>query len=271
MQISVIIPTHNRYLLLQNAINSVLNQSYQASEIIVIDDGSSDETYKITKIFPTIKYFYQHNKGVSSARNLGIKKASHDWIAFLDSDDLWDREKLNLQKNFHLQNTNYQISYTDEKWLFNDKEKNLPKKYQKQSNDVFQKCLSHCFIAASSVMMKKSLFAKVGLFDENLEVCEDYDMWIKIAKSYNFGLINQKLITKNAGHENQLSFKHWGMDIFRLTSLQNIYKNSSNTQKEMIKQEMIKKLNILIIGYKKHKNAKMQIFYEKKLKNLLKN
>ena len=97
MKISVIIPTYNRYEFLKRALNSVYAQTFLPSEVIVVDDGSTDNTSHIQLDFPKIKYIYQKNSGVSSARNTGIKNATSDWIAFLDSDDTWLESKLELQ------------------------------------------------------------------------------------------------------------------------------------------------------------------------------
>ncbi len=260
MKISVVICTYNRFNLVKRAIKSVLNQSLKPFEIILIDDGSSDETNRLQND-KNIRYFYKQNGGISSARNFGIKQARGEWIAFLDDDDEWDRDKLALQVNFHKKN-NFLISYTNEKWVRDGKEVKLPKKFQKHSGDIFQKCLSHCFIAPSSVLMKRNLFDEFGYFDENLEVCEDYDLWIKIASKYPIGLINQPLIIKYAGHENQLGFKHWGMDRFRVKSLLNIYSLLTNKeQKDDVKHELILKIDLLIKGAKKHDRFDMLDYY----------
>jgi len=99
--ISVIIPTYNRYEVLQRALNSVYSQTHKPKEIIVIDDGSTDNTSQIQNLFPQIKYYYQENSGVSSARNLGIKNSVSEWIAFLDSDDEWHEKKLKEHVELH--------------------------------------------------------------------------------------------------------------------------------------------------------------------------
>ncbi len=259
MNISVIITTFNRYRLLKRAVNSILNQTLVPNEIIIIDDGSMDETKNIQKDFKNVKYFYQKNSGVSSARNHGIKAAKSEWIAFLDDDDEWCKDKLQTQATFHKKHKNIPISFTDEIWIRDEKRVKVPKKYQKNEDDILQKCLKYCFLAPSSAMIKKDLFDEVGYFDENLEVCEDYDMWIKIALLYQIGIIPKPLIIKNAGAKNQLGFKHWGMDRFRVRSLVNIYNQTQNkTQKNLIKTEIIKKLNLLIKGAKKHNNFILQ-------------
>jgi len=265
MQISVVIPTHNRYEFLKRALASVLSQTYQPSEIIVIDDGSTDNTSHIKQDFPSIKYFYQKNGGVSSARNLGIKKASYEWIAFLDSDDEWHPTKLKEQVLFHKQNQDILMSYTDERWVRDAKEVKIPKKFKKYSGEVFDKCLSYCIIAPSASIIHKDLFSKVGLFDESLEVCEDYDLWLRIALEHQIGLVDKKLITKYAGHNDQLSFKHWGMDRFRVISLEKLL---FSIQKETVKKVLVQKYELLLKGAIKYDRIVDKLFYEKKLIDL---
>ncbi|MDA3909543.1 MAG: glycosyltransferase family A protein [Sulfurimonas sp.] len=225
MEISVVIPTYNRYEVLKRALASVYAQTHKPKEVIIIDDGSTDETSQILKLFPEAKYYYQKNSGVSSARNLGIKKASYEWIAFLDSDDEWHPQKLQEHLELHLDSPELQISYTDEKWMRDAKEVNMPKKYRKFGGDIFKECLSHCIIAPSATIIHKDLFERVGLFDENLEVCEDYDLWLRIAIENKIELIDKKLITKYGGDKDQLSMKFWGMDRFRVKALEKLLNN----------------------------------------------
>ena len=265
MKISVIIPTYNRYTFLKRALTSVFTQTYKPSEVIVIDDGSTDNTSQIKQDFPDIKYFYQQNKGVSSARNLGIKKASYEWIAFLDSDDEWHKDKLKEQVAFHKQNPDILMSYTDEKWIRDAKEVKIPKKFKKYGGEIFDKCLSHCIIAPSASLIHKDLFSKVGLFDESLEVCEDYDLWLRVALEHPIGLVDKKLITKYAGHNDQLSFKHWGMDRFRVVALEKLL---DSIQKETAREVLMQKYELLLKGAIKYDKISYKLFYKKRLEKL---
>jgi glycosyltransferase involved in cell wall biosynthesis len=268
MKISVIIPTYNRYILLKRAVASVLIQSHGITEVIVIDDGSTDNTAQIQKDFPQIKYIYQKNSGVSSARNLGVLNAAHEWIAFLDSDDTWHEDKLKAQVSFHKQNPDILMSYTDERWIRDDKEVKIPKKFKKYGGEIFEESLAFCNIAPSSALLHKSLLDEIGLFDESLEVCEDYDLWLRIALKNPIGLIDKKLITKYAGHKNQLSFKYWGMDRFRVLALEKLLVVCENVQKsDLIKNELRKKYALLLLGAKKYDRIQDIKFYEKKMEN----
>ena len=270
IDISVIIPTYNRYEFLKRALSSVYAQIHLPKEIIVIDDGSTDNTSQIVQDFPDIKYIYQKNAGVSSARNLGIKHSSNEWIAFLDSDDEWHIDKLALQVQYHENNPNIQISYTDELWIRDAKEVKIPKKFKKYGGDVFEQCLSHCIIAPSSVFISKEILNQVenddDIFDESLEVCEDYDLWLRIASKNEIGLVDEKLIIKYAGHDDQLSFKYWGMDRFRVLALENLFKN--NIKESLVKGELIKKYTLLLKGAIKYDKIHDIKIYEKRLREL---
>ena len=262
MNISVIIPTFNRYIFLARAVTSIYNQTVLPKEIIVIDDGSTDNTSQIQKDFPDIIYIYQKNSGVSSARHIGIKRDMFDLIAFLDSDDEWDCTKLEKQIKFHQEHPHILMSYTDEKWVRDGVEVKVPKKYQKYSGYIFDRCLSHCIIAPSASLVHCSIFEKVNLFDENLEVCEDYDLWLRIAINYEIGLVEEKLITKYAGHENQLSFKYWGMDRFRVKSLEKLV---DTEKKEIVRSILGKKYKLLLKGAIKYDKITDIKEYEEKI------
>ena len=266
MQISVVIPTYNRYEFLKRALHSVFAQTYLPSEVIVIDDGSTDTTKNILHDFPTVNYIYQKNRGVSSARNLGIKHATHKWITFLDSDDEWHRDKLQEQVTFHTKNSHILMSYTDEKWIRDGVIVKIPKKFHKIGKDVFAENIEYCNIAPSSVIVNKNLLDKVGLFDESLEVCEDYDLWLRVAILHDIGLVNKKLIVKYAGHEDQLSFKFWGMDRFRVISLEKLLKLHDNNL--LIINTLLKKYKLLLKGYVKYAKIVNITIYENKIKYL---
>ena len=242
MQITAIIPTYNRYTLLKRAIKSILAQTQSVDEIIVVDDGSTDKTQQIQTDFPNISYFYQKNRGVSSARNLGIKHAKHKWIAFLDSDDEWLPQKIEKQSILHQTKDKVLMSYTAETWIRDGKNVKIPKKYRKIGEDAFVENLSYCNIAPSSVMICKDLLLEMKCFDETLEVCEDYALWLKIASTHKIALLNEKLINKYAGHDEQLGFRK-DMDIIRLQILQRLAKNIKDKSKTLlIENEIIAKI-----------------------------
>lgn len=183
----------------------------------------------------------------------------------MDSDDEWHSEKLALHVKYHQENKDILMTYTNEKWIRNENEVKIPKKFQKIGRDAFTENISYCNIAPSSVFIHKSLFKNYGLFDETLEVCEDYDMWLRIACIEQIGFINEKLITKYAGHEDQLSFKHWGMDKFRVKTLEKFLK----TPYEYLVLETLKEKYLLLLkGSVKYDRIADIEFYESKLNSL---
>ena len=268
-KISVIIPTLNRINTLQRALDSVINQTYKPAEIIVVDNGSSDGTLKfLREQYPKITILTENKIGVSSARNKGIKKSINQWIALLDSDDAWHPRKLEIQTSM-LDSAlkEYNLIHTDEVWFRNNKHINQMKKHKKQGGYIFERCLSLCCISPSSVLFKKNILDKVGLFDESLPVCEDYDMWLKICSSEEVLFAQDKLTYKYGGHKDQLSKSCWGMDRFRIKSIENIIKNFDLTykQKKQAKKELIKKLKIIINGAFKRNNLSIVNEFSTKL------
>ncbi len=268
-KISVVIPTLNRINTLQRALDSVINQTYKPAEIIVVDNGSSDGTLKfLREQYPKITILTENKIGVSSARNKGIKKSINQWIALLDSDDAWHPRKLEVQTSM-LDSAlkEYNLIHTDEVWFRNNKHINQMKKHKKQGGYIFERCLSLCCISPSSVLFKKNILDKVGLFDESLPVCEDYDMWLKICSSEEVLFAQDKLTYKYGGHKDQLSKSYWGMDRFRIKSIENIIKNFdlTNKQKKQAKKELIKKLKIIINGAFKRNNLSIVNEFSTKL------
>ena len=270
-EISVIIPTYNRCDLLKRAINSVIKQTITPKEIIIVDNGSTDQTYQmVSSLFPEINYFIEKKRGVSAARNKGILESKSKWIAFLDSDDAWKPTKLEKQMEYSLFNQDkYRIIHTDETWYRNKKFLNQLKKHKKSGGNIFKNSLQLCCISPSSVVLKKQIFDDYGLFDENLEVCEDYDMWIRITAKEEVGFLDSPLVLKYGGHSDQLSKKFWGMDRFRIKSLEKNLKNEhfSKSQKINVLDTLIEKLTIVSDGALKRGNKEIFKKYNGKLQD----
>jgi glycosyltransferase involved in cell wall biosynthesis len=218
--ISVIIPTFNRASFLREAVDSVLSQTCREFELIIIDDGSRDETGEILKAYGgRLIYYYQDNQGVSAARNRGLQMAGGRFIAFLDSDDLWLPEKLAAQCDFFEQNPEVFICQTEEFWIRNGKRVNPCKKHRKYSGDVFAPSLGLCLISPSAVMIRRELFQTVGGFDETFPACEDYDLWLRITSRWPVFLIDHPLVVKRGGHADQLSRTIPALDQHRIRAL----------------------------------------------------
>ncbi len=265
-KVSVIIPTYNRLPMLMEAIDSVLTQDFEDFELIVVDDGSTDGTAdEIRKMGGRVRLIqHPENRGVSAARNKGILHARGKYIAFLDSDDLWVKGKLKIQAAFLDENPHYPLCYTDEIWIRKGKRVNPMLKHAKYSGWIFEKCLPLCIISPSSAMMRKTLFKKVGLFDEALPVCEDYDFWLRVSARFPIFFINRKLIIKRGGHPDQLSQRSWGNDRYRVIALEKLLSEPyiGNKEKEMILKEMKKKCQILSRGFLKRGNELEARYYQ---------
>ena len=259
--VSVIIPTYNRWQVLRRAIDSVLAQSVTANEIIVVDDGSTDNTHTLLQstFGDRIKVLVQPNRGVSAARNAGLKIASGDWIALLDSDDEWLPEKLQQQIEVLEQNSSCVLCHTDEIWVRNGVRVNPMKKHKKTGGDIFAQCLPLCAISPSSALIKKDIFKTIGLFNESLPACEDYDLWLRICAAHPVHYLDKKLLIKYGGHEDQLSRKHWGMDRYRIKSLhQLLTKTDLSPEQHRLTIGMLEqKIHILLKGAVKHDNQKL--------------
>ena len=257
-KVSVIIPTYNRRSMLKEAVDSVLAQDFEDFELIVVDDGSTDGTAdEIKKYGGRVKLFQQkENRGVSASRNSGILQARGKYIGFLDSDDLWVKGKLKIQVAFLDENPHYPLCYTDEIWVRKGKRVNPMLKHSKYSGWILEKCLPLCIISPSSAMMRKALFSKVGLFDEALPVCEDYDFWLRISARFPIFFIDRKLIIKRGGHSDQLSHRFWGNDRFRVIALEKLLSEPSlkPDEREAVLREMKKKCQILSKGFFKRGN-----------------
>jgi glycosyltransferase involved in cell wall biosynthesis len=225
--VSVIIPTYNRGWILKEAIDSALAQDFRDFELIVVDDGSTDETKKILDGYDQeLMVMRQSNRGVSAARNRGIAAAAGRLIAFLDSDDLWLPRKLSTQVAYFDSNPDAVIAQTEEIWIRNGMRVNPKIRHHKFAGMIFERSLALCLVSPSAVMMRRSLFDEVGLFDEDLPACEDYDLWLRISWRYPVHLIETPLIIKRGGHADQLS-KAAGLDKFRIRALKKVIESGN--------------------------------------------
>lgn len=258
--VSVIIPTYNRAAFLQRSIKSVDKQSLPCAEIIVVDDGSTDNS---SEVLDTIKEISRtpivtirtENRGVAAARNLGVKNAHYNIISFLDSDDHWNRKKIEKQYSIFEKQSAYQICHTREKWLRRGEHLNQKLKHIPRQGDIFSHCLELCGVGMSTVMMEKELFEKIGGFDESMRCCEDYDLWLRVSSKHEFLLIDESLIVKEGGREDQLSsIYRLGMDERRIYSIQKLLDSEelSARQYKLAMLEFERKIHIFAHGCIKH-------------------
>jgi glycosyltransferase involved in cell wall biosynthesis len=220
--VSVITPTHNRAWCIQRAVESILAQTFRDFELIVVDDGSSDDTAsRLASYGDGLLLIRQSHQGVSAARNTGIAAARGRWIALLDSDDYWLPAKLAAQVDWLADHPDYEICQTEEIWIRNGQRVNPKKRHRKLGGYIFEHCLPLCLVSPSAVMIARSLLEAVGGFDESLPACEDYDLWLRIACRHPIGLVDQPLIVKTGGHSDQLS-RAPELDKYRIRALAKI-------------------------------------------------
>jgi len=271
--VSAIIPTYNRVQSLIRAVASVVAQSWLNLEIIVVDDGSTDNSAELlhNQFGSRIRILQlPRNRGVSYARNRGIELSRGSFIAFLDSDDLWQPLKTERQFAFMQAQADILISQTDEIWIRNGKRVNPCKHHQKPSGSIFSECLPLCVVSPSAVMMRRRFFAQIGLFDETLPACEDYDLWLRTACRYSIPLLAEKLVTKYGGHDDQLSRTIPALDRYRIHALVKIISSGLLTpvQKNLALIILKSKSKIYLKGCRKRGRIGEAAALEQLIKNL---
>jgi len=251
--VSVVIPTFNRWPLVAEAVNSVLAQSHRDCEVIVVDDGSTDATAsQLAKLASRLKLFVTERRGVSAARNFGVSQSRGHYIAFLDSDDLWLRRKLERQTRFMEEHPEFHICQTDEIWIRKGVRVNPRAIHQKTSGDIFKRSLELCLVSPSAVMMTRALFDRTGGFDEAFPVCEDYDLWLRISAQHQVALVPDRLTIKRGGHADQLSRSVWGMDRYRILALQKLLRSNLDRSQQAAAFKMLRqKVAIVAAGARK--------------------
>jgi glycosyltransferase involved in cell wall biosynthesis len=266
--VSIIIPTYNRSGFLKESVESVLSQTFNDFELIIVDDGSTDDTADVvsSSCDPRIQYEYQVNRGVSSARNVGVSLATAPYIAFLDSDDIWLPGKLENQLSFFHERPDISICQTEELWVRNGRRVNPRQKHAKHSGWIFEACLPLCIVSPSAVMFRREAFDALGGFDESFPACEDYDLWLRAALRYEIHTLSEPMIIKRGGHDDQLS-RQWGLDVWRIRALEKILGDSmlSEKRRDLVFAEIARRSRIVADGAKKRGNDELYREYEEKL------
>jgi glycosyltransferase involved in cell wall biosynthesis len=267
-KVSVIIPTYNRGDVVLRALRSVFAQDHAVDQVIVVDDGSTDDTIeRIERNFPGVELIVQTNHGVSHARNRGIERARNEWLAFLDSDDEWLPGKITAQLAAIVSDGTSRVCHSDEIWVRNGRRVNPMNKHRKYGGDIFLYCLPRCVMSPSSVVLHRSVVEEVGGFDETLPVCEDYDLWLRIASQTTVLYVPEKLLIKYGGHEDQLSRSSWGMDRYRIQALEKLLLSEvlSATQSQEAIAEMLRKIEIYVAGARRrHRWQEVQCYTQKR-------
>jgi glycosyltransferase involved in cell wall biosynthesis len=200
-----------------------------------VDDGSTDDTQAVLAPLQSRIKIISHpeNLGVSAARNTGIRATAAPLIAFLDSDDYWLPEKLAGQVRFFREHPDAVACQTEERWIRQGLRANPKKKHLKRSGDIFEPSLKLCLVSPSAAMVKRSLLEEVGLFDEALPVCEDYDLWLRISCRYPIHLIEQTLVVKEGGSPDQLSGNFRGMDRYRIRAMLKLIQSGRLNERQL--------------------------------------
>ncbi len=262
--VGVVIPTFDRAHTLARALDSVFAQTLPPQQVIVVDDGSTDSTPDLVAGYPGVSYLRQENRGVSAARNLGIRHCGCDWIALLDSDDEWLPEKLGVQFEALAENPGHRLIHCDEIWIRNGRRVNPADRHRKRGGWIFEYCLPLCVISPSAAVIERSLLIEAGGFNERLPACEDYDLWLRVCSRFPVLYVDRPLLRKYGGHDDQLSRRHWGMDRFRVQALRDLLAagNLSESDRQAALASLREKCRILITGAHKRGNSEIVTQYE---------
>jgi glycosyltransferase involved in cell wall biosynthesis len=263
-EVSVVIPTYNRRAMVREAVASVLAQRDANFELIVVDDGSTDGTFEMLAHLDRVTVERTERRGSAAARNRGVALASAPLIAFLDSDDLWAPDKLFRQLAFMREFHDCAISQTAEIWIRDGRRVNPGLRHLKRAGDIFLDSLQTCLISPSAAILKTDLFRTLGGFDEDLAAAEDYDLWLRILVDHEAGLLDAPLVTRRAGHQDQLSSSTPALDRFRVIALMKLLANDrlSDLRREAVTDVLIEKCGILAKGAQRRRRTSESDLYE---------
>ncbi len=256
-EVSAIVPTYNRRAMASEAAASVLAQRGADFELIVVDDGSSDGTLAhLAAAYgsnPALRLTRIKHRGPAAARNHGVSLARAPFIAFLDSDDLWAPDKLSRQLSFMRGHPQCSISQSDEIWIRNGRRVNPGRRHLKRAGDIFADSLRTCLISPSAVIMSTKLFRAIGGFDEDFAAAEDYDLWLRILAQHQVGLLDEPLVTRRAGHRDQLSATVPAIDRFRILALLKLLQAQtiSQVRRDAVAEVLIEKCAIYSKGLRR--------------------
>ncbi len=294
VRVSVVVSTFNKKEMVADCIRSILDQTFRDFEIVVSDDGSTDGTpYHVFREFQAqpkaieilarqspgsirpfshiftsqgipIQYHYCQSRGLSTARNRGIKAARGEYIAFLEAEDLWDERHLATQMAFIEANPATRVCYVTHKYVGEDRKRRLPDP-ETPDGWIFRAALERSPMCTSGVLVHRSCFAECGTFDENLPACEDYDMWVRLSAHYQIRFVEGVTVARRAMRRDG-SPRAWSWDRFRVYALEKAFQSGRLTigQRLLVAEEIVRKCERLVEGFKRQKSEERSNFYERK-------
>lgn len=262
--VSVIIPAYNRFEFLKEAITSVKIQTYRCFEIIVVDDGSTDNTSDLLDRTGVLYVKIRHTGKPGHTRNIGALRASGRYLAFLDSDDLWKSNKLEMQVLFFNKNPDILFCHTREIWRRGNDIVSQKNQNHRRSGNIFDDALKKCIVGPSTVMLTKKLFFDSGMFNPKIEIAEDYEFWLRICDRHLIGYVDKPLTEKRSGHPDQLSNKYDQIEIFRLKALRADVDEGifSGTHLQLARSELVRKCRIYAAGCRKRGRVSESAHYD---------
>ena len=282
--VSVIIPTFDRWPKVRDAVASALRQTVAPLEVLVVDDGSTDGSADRLEAFTWSDderrrlrvlrapnrgasaanrgvsaalnrgVSAARNRGVSAARNRGIAESVGEWLAFLDSDDLWQPQKLERQlRALERAETDYGICHCDEIWIRHGRRVNPRQRHAKRGGWIYRHCLPLCAISPSAVMIQRRVFNAYGVFDEGLPACEDYDLWLRLTLHEPVLYVDEPLVTKYGGHDDQLSRRIPALDRYRIQALSRRLDDAAlqGEERRLTLETLLQKIDIYGAGARK--------------------
>lgn len=256
--VSIVIPVYNRASFLGEAIASVQAQTYPHLELVIGDDGSTDETLETAEA--ALKAFSTHpdrtgwvlalpHRGRAGAvRNCCVQNCRGQRVAFLDSDDLWLPQKIERQVLLHREG--FRLSHTREEWRRRGRVVSQNKMCHRREGHIFAETLKKCILGPSTVMVEREFFLSSGGFREDLEIAEDYELWLRLCREEKIGYIDEPLTIKRGGHGDQLSEKYGQIEIFRIQGLCDLVEGGafSPDQEVLAREELSRKCVIYAKG-----------------------